>query len=144
MSNTLCEGCGQHSFLIPLHGGKGGPLHPRHVEVRAAPRRHDAATAGAIRFEPITQQSLGLTSGGFSCRSMIMAPTNDSLDMGPPSPRPNLRGMKHTAAVKAMVEWFFTDFEDPAERTPGTRANTSSSGAAPATRAMNSRMPLAA
>jgi hypothetical protein len=25
MSNTLCEGCGQHSFLIPLHGGKGGP-----------------------------------------------------------------------------------------------------------------------
>ena len=27
MSNTLCEGCGQHSFLIPLHGGKGGPLH---------------------------------------------------------------------------------------------------------------------
>jgi hypothetical protein len=44
MSNTLC---GQHSFLIPLHGGKGGPLHPRHVEVRAAPRRHDAATAGA-------------------------------------------------------------------------------------------------
>ena len=50
MSNTLCEGCGQHSFLIPLHGGKGDPLHPRHVEVRAAPRRHDAATAGAIRF----------------------------------------------------------------------------------------------
>ena len=26
MSNTLCEGCGQHSFLLPLHGGKGGPL----------------------------------------------------------------------------------------------------------------------
>jgi hypothetical protein len=26
MSDTLCEGCGQHSFLIPLHGGKGGPL----------------------------------------------------------------------------------------------------------------------
>lgn len=27
MSNTLCEGCGRHFFLIPLHGGKGGPLH---------------------------------------------------------------------------------------------------------------------
>jgi hypothetical protein len=26
MSNALCEGCGQHSFLLPLHGGKGGPL----------------------------------------------------------------------------------------------------------------------
>jgi hypothetical protein len=26
MSDTLCEGCGQHSFLIPLHGPKGGPL----------------------------------------------------------------------------------------------------------------------
>jgi hypothetical protein len=26
MTDTLCEGCGQHSFLIPLHGGKGGPL----------------------------------------------------------------------------------------------------------------------
>ena len=48
MSNTLCEGCGQHSFLIPLHGGKGGPLHPRHFEIRSrtAPR-YDAATAGA-------------------------------------------------------------------------------------------------
>jgi hypothetical protein len=26
MSNALCEGCGEHSFLLPLHGGKGGPL----------------------------------------------------------------------------------------------------------------------
>jgi hypothetical protein len=26
--------------------------------------------------------------------------------------------MKHAAAVEAMVEWFFTNFEDPAERTP--------------------------
>jgi hypothetical protein len=26
MSTAHCEGCGQHSFLIPLHGGKGGPL----------------------------------------------------------------------------------------------------------------------
>jgi len=22
----ICESCGEHSFLIPLHGGKGGPL----------------------------------------------------------------------------------------------------------------------
>jgi hypothetical protein len=26
MSGTLCEGCGQHSFLLPLRNGKGGPL----------------------------------------------------------------------------------------------------------------------
>jgi hypothetical protein len=26
MTDTLCEGCGEHSFLLPLHGGKGGPL----------------------------------------------------------------------------------------------------------------------
>ena len=38
MSNTPFEGCGQYSFLIPLHGSKGGPLHPRHVE---EPRRAD-------------------------------------------------------------------------------------------------------
>jgi protein-arginine kinase activator protein McsA len=25
-ASNRCEGCGQHSFLIPLHGGKGGPL----------------------------------------------------------------------------------------------------------------------
>jgi hypothetical protein len=66
----------------------------------------------------ITQQPLGLTSGGFSFRSMIMAPTNDSLDMGLPSPCPDIRGMKHTAAVEAMVAWFLANFEDPAERTP--------------------------
>ena len=47
-----------------------------------------------------------------------MAPTNDSLDMGPPSPCPDIRGMKHTAAVEAMVAWFLANFEDPAERTP--------------------------
>jgi hypothetical protein len=46
-----------------------------------------------------------------------MAPT-DMLDMGPPSPCPDIRGMKHTAAVEAMVEWFLINFEDPAERTP--------------------------
>ena len=47
-----------------------------------------------------------------------MAPTNDSLDMGPPWPCPDIRGMKHTAAVEAMVAWFLANFEDPAERTP--------------------------
>src|SRR6516225_1101906 len=26
MSVAQCEGCGEHTFLIPLHGGKGGPL----------------------------------------------------------------------------------------------------------------------
>ena len=25
MTSMLCEGCGEGSFLIPLHGGKGGP-----------------------------------------------------------------------------------------------------------------------
>ena len=43
-----------------------------------------------------------------------MAPTNDSLDMGPLSPIPDIRKMKHAAAVEAMVEWFFSNFEDPA------------------------------
>ena len=22
----ICESCDEHSFLVPLHGGKGGPL----------------------------------------------------------------------------------------------------------------------
>ena len=42
MRNTLCEGCGQHSFLIPLHGGKGGPLHPgtlKYSRTSPTPRR---------------------------------------------------------------------------------------------------------
>jgi hypothetical protein len=26
MSIARCEGCGEHTLLIPLHGGKGGPL----------------------------------------------------------------------------------------------------------------------
>jgi hypothetical protein len=26
MTDMYCEGCGQHFFLIPLHGGKGGTL----------------------------------------------------------------------------------------------------------------------
>ena len=29
--------------------------------------------------------------------------------------------MKHTAAVKAMVEWFFSNFEDPATGRLGRR-----------------------
>ena len=73
-----------------------------------------------------------------------MAPTNDSWDMGPPSPVPDIRKMKHAAAVEAMVEWFFSNFEDPANGRRGTRANTSSSGVAPVTRATNLIMPLAA
>ena len=43
MRNTLCEGCGQHSFLIPLHGGKGGPLHP-----------------GTLKYEPHAADVTGL------------------------------------------------------------------------------------
>ena len=39
-------------------------------------------------------------------------------DMGPLSPIPDIRKMKHAAAVEAMVEWFFSNFEDPAHRTP--------------------------
>jgi hypothetical protein len=39
-------------------------------------------------------------------------------DMGPPSPIPDIRKMQHAAAIEAMVEWFFTNFEDPVHRTP--------------------------
>ena len=56
MSNTLCEGCCRHSFLIPLHGGKGGPLHPGNAQVRAAPRRHHGAAA---RAEAIIERGKG-------------------------------------------------------------------------------------
>jgi hypothetical protein len=38
--------------------------------------------------------------------------------MGPPSPCPDLRGKSNAAATKLMVEWFFANFEDPAESTP--------------------------
>ena len=38
--------------------------------------------------------------------------------MGPPSPCPDLRGKGNAVATKLMVEWFFNNFEDPAENTP--------------------------
>jgi hypothetical protein len=38
------------------------------------------------------------------------ATMNDSWDMGPPSNPPDI--------VDLMVQWFFRNFEDPAERTP--------------------------
>jgi hypothetical protein len=36
--------------------------------------------------------------------------TADSVDMGPPSAPPNI--------VELMVQWFFQNFEDPAQSTP--------------------------
>jgi hypothetical protein len=39
-------------------------------------------------------------------------------EMGPPSDPPNLREVARDAMVEAMVEWFFENFEDPAEHTP--------------------------
>jgi hypothetical protein len=39
-------------------------------------------------------------------------------DMGPTSAAPDLRGMKFDDTVDAVVDWFFTNFEDPAESTP--------------------------
>jgi hypothetical protein len=38
--------------------------------------------------------------------------------MGPTSAVPNLRGLKFDDAVDAVVDWFFTNFEDPVESTP--------------------------
>jgi hypothetical protein len=40
------------------------------------------------------------------------------MDMGPPSPCPNVRGLNDNDAAEAMVEWFWENFEDPAEPTP--------------------------
>jgi hypothetical protein len=39
---------------------------------------------------------------------------NEAWDMGPPSDPPDL----HEVCVEAMVDWFFKNFEDPAESTP--------------------------
>jgi hypothetical protein len=39
-------------------------------------------------------------------------------DMGPVSAVPNLRGIEFDDAVDAIVDWFFANFEDPAESTP--------------------------
>jgi hypothetical protein len=39
-------------------------------------------------------------------------------DMGPPSAVPDVRGKPHDEAVDLMVQWFFENFEDPADHTP--------------------------
>jgi hypothetical protein len=38
-------------------------------------------------------------------------------DMSSPSRCPDIRRMDHDAAVEAMVDWFLSNFEEPAERT---------------------------
>jgi hypothetical protein len=37
---------------------------------------------------------------------------------GPPSPPPDVSRMRRAAAIRAMVRWFYRNFEDPHERTP--------------------------
>ena len=39
-------------------------------------------------------------------------------DMGAPSTPPDISKMRFDEVVEAMVEWFFHNFEDPAENTP--------------------------
>jgi hypothetical protein len=39
-------------------------------------------------------------------------------DMGKVTAVPDLRGMEFDDAIDAIVTWFFTNFEDPAESTP--------------------------
>jgi hypothetical protein len=48
MSDMLCEGCGEHSFLLPLHGGKGGLLRQR----RPARRGRGMTGSPPRRFPP--------------------------------------------------------------------------------------------
>src|SRR5258708_7042069 len=43
---------------------------------------------------------------------------SDTYEMGPASDAPDLRGMTFDDAVDAVVAWFDTNFEDPAESTP--------------------------
>ena len=64
-----------------------------------------------------------------------MAPTDD-VGHGAAVACPDLRGMKHTAAVEAMVEWFLINFEYPAERTPWDEGEYVFIWGALATRAM--------
>jgi hypothetical protein len=40
------------------------------------------------------------------------------LGLDHPSPCPDVRGLSHDETVEAMVEWFFANFENPAESTP--------------------------
>jgi hypothetical protein len=42
----------------------------------------------------------------------------DDVDVRPPFKPPGLRGCDHEEAVERMTEWFFANFEDPAESTP--------------------------
>src|SRR5262245_26722873 len=39
-------------------------------------------------------------------------------DMGPPSSSPDVRNLPDADAADVMVDWFWENFEDPAERTP--------------------------
>jgi hypothetical protein len=43
---------------------------------------------------------------------------SESWNMGPASEAPNLCQIAHEAIVEAIVEWFFHNFEDPADNTP--------------------------
>ena len=51
MSNTLCEGSAEHSFLIPLRGGEGGRCILSALKYEPAQRRRDAATASNYSIE---------------------------------------------------------------------------------------------
>src|SRR5262245_40450622 len=42
----------------------------------------------------------------------------ESWDMGPPSDPPDIHDLTNADAVDAMVDWFWANFEDPAESTP--------------------------
>ena len=42
----------------------------------------------------------------------------ETWDMGPPSDAPDIRGLANGRATTKMVDWFFANFEDPAESTP--------------------------
>src|SRR6516164_4356205 len=42
----------------------------------------------------------------------------EALDTGPPSEPPDIRGLTNGRATTKMVDWFFANFEDPAESTP--------------------------
>ena len=52
--------------------------------------------------------------------SIIAADYNKSTSLGtaPPSNAPNVKGLSRNKAVEVMMEWFFTNFEDPVENTP--------------------------
>jgi hypothetical protein len=41
-----------------------------------------------------------------------------SIEVGPPTPVPDISGMDQAAVVEAMTMWFFENFEDPVESLP--------------------------